>query len=293
MSAVLKTLASYGLWAFILVTCPILFIGAVLVWAATAPFDRRLRALHLYSCAWASLYTYVFPYWRIRVRGRERIRAGATYVLVANHQSLLDILVLFRLYKHFKWVSKASVFRVPFIGWNMTLNRYIAIRRGDPADAQRMMATCAAALAGGSSIMMFPEGTRSLDGELREFRHGAFTLALRHGVPIVPIVSDGTLDALPKHGMTLHNAADIVIQVLEPIDVARFTEADALRDHVRAVMREALQALRAERGSPASRTDARRGSGWHALSLRCRTRSNPGPRANARGRSSSRTAQRT
>jgi len=244
-SAAPKVLASYGLWILILVTCPILFVGALVIWAATLLFDRRLRVLHLYSCAWASLYTYVFPYWTVRVRNRERIRPGAAYVLVSNHQSLLDILVLFRLYKHFKWVSKVSIFRVPFVGWNMHLNRYIAIRRGDRADARRMMAACAAALAGGSSVLIFPEGTRSPDGELREFRHGAFTLALLQRVPVLPIVIDGTLDALPKHGLTLRNAADIVIDVLDPIDVTAFADVDALRERVHEVMREALDGLRA------------------------------------------------
>jgi 1-acyl-sn-glycerol-3-phosphate acyltransferase len=243
----MKTLASYGLWLVILVTCPILFVGALVLWAVTIPFDGRLRALHLYACAWASLYTYVFPYWTVRVRNRGRIRDGATYVLVANHQSLLDILVLFRLYKHFKWVSKESIFRVPFVGWNMTLNRYIAIRRGDRSDAQRMMAACGVALEGGSSIMIFPEGTRSPDGELHDFRHGAFTLALRHHVPVLPIVLDGTLDALPKHGLTLRARADIVIQVLEPIAPDAFTDAGALRDEVHHVMEAALAHLRAGR----------------------------------------------
>ncbi len=243
----MKALASYGLWLLILLTCPMFFIGALLVWVVTVLFDRRLRALHLYACAWASFYAYVFPYWTVRVWNRERIRDGATYVLVANHQSLLDILVLFRLYRHFKWVSKESIFRLPFIGWNMTLNRYIAIRRGDRGDAQRMLAACGVALEGGSSIMIFPEGTRSLDGQLRELRHGAFTLARQHHVPILPIVLDGTLDALPKHGLTLRQRADIVIQVLEPIDADAFPDADALRDHVRGVMADALARVRRER----------------------------------------------
>jgi 1-acyl-sn-glycerol-3-phosphate acyltransferase len=243
----MKLLASLGLWLFILLTCPILFIGALILWAVTAPFDHRLRALHRYTCAWASLYTYVFPFWTVQVRGRERIRDGATYVLVANHQSLLDILVLFRLYKHYKWVSKVEIFRVPFVGWNMTLNRYIAIRRGDRSDATRMMEACGEALESGSSIMIFPEGTRSPTGAIRDFRHGAFTLACRHHMPILPIVVDGTLDALPKHGLTLRERADIVIQVLEPIDPSAFADAEALRDHVREVMVTALASLRASR----------------------------------------------
>jgi 1-acyl-sn-glycerol-3-phosphate acyltransferase len=241
-----KTIASYALWLGVLLTVPFLWVVAVLVWLVTVPFDRRLRVLHMYSCAWASLYTYVFPYWYVSVRNRGRLRNDVAYVIVSNHQSLLDILVLFRLYRHFKWVSKQVVFRLPFIGWNMSMNRYIAIRRGDKADAVRMMSACGDALEGGSSILIFPEGTRSLDGELREFRHGAFTLALRHHVPVLPIVLDGTVDALPKHGVVLPGA-DIVIQVLDPIDVAPFTDVDALRTHVRGVMATELQRLRSER----------------------------------------------
>ena len=247
MDRTAKSLASYGLWALILLTCPPVFVVAFVIWLLTVPFDRRLRVLHLYSCAWASLYTYVFPYWTTTVRNRERLRDDAAYVIVSNHQSLLDILVLFRLYRHFKWVSKEEIFRIPFIGWNMALNRYIRIRRGDRQDAVRMMAACGKTLESGSSIMIFPEGTRSLDGELREFRHGAFTLALRHRVPILPIVLDGTLEALPKHGVTLNNSADIVIQVLDPIPVDGFADVETLRDHVRGVMAEALVRLRAKR----------------------------------------------
>lgn len=252
---VAKVLASYGLWLLIFLTCPVFFVGALVVWAVTAPFDRRLRALHLYSCAWAAFYTYVFPYWWVRFRGRSIIDDDVAYVMVSNHQSLLDILVLFRLYKHFKWVSKVEIFRTPFVGWNMTLNRYIAIRRGDPKDAQRMMDDCGRALDGGSSIMIFPEGTRSPNGDLRDFRHGAFTLALRHHVPILPIVLDGTTHALPKHGLVCRETAHILVQVLEPIDVAGFTDVEALRDHVRTVMAAALVRLRAERGGVQPVTD--------------------------------------
>jgi 1-acyl-sn-glycerol-3-phosphate acyltransferase len=246
-----KTIASYLLWVLILIGSPILWVGALVIWLVTMPFDRRLRILHLYSCWWASIYTYIFPYWSVSVRNRERLRSDRAFVVVSNHQSLLDILVLFRLYRHFKWVSKAVVFRLPFIGWNMSMNRYIAIRRGDPKDAVRMMNACGDALAGGSSILIFPEGTRSLDGELREFRHGAFTLALRHRAPILPIVLDGTLDALPKHGI-VSPGADIVIQVLEPIPIDDFPDVDTLRDHVREVMAAELRRLRAERRQESS-----------------------------------------
>src|SRR5690606_16085028 len=129
--------------------------------------------------------------------GREKIRRGETYVMVANHLSLLDILVLFRLFRHFKWVSKIENFRIPFIGWNMRLNRYIPLRRGDRTSVIQMMAACEETLASGSSIMMFPEGTRSLTGELKEFKTGAFELALKTRRPILPILLAGTANALP------------------------------------------------------------------------------------------------
>jgi len=238
----MKTLASYGLWLLIIVTCPLLFAGALLLWAVTAPFDRRLRALHLYACAWASLYTYVFPYWTVTVRHRERIRDGETYVLVANHQSLIDILVLFRLFVHFKWVSKIEMFRIPCIGWNMALNGYIKLRRGDSRSGAEMMRACERTLAEGSPIMMFPEGTRSPDGRLKAFKPGAFVLAQRARVPLLPIIVEGTSRALPKHGFVLRGRHAIRIRVLDEIAFASFAEKpiEQLAEEVHEIFAAAL-----------------------------------------------------
>ena len=208
-------------WAFIVVSSALLFPVALLVWAVTAPFDRRLRVQHLFTCWWASLYSWLNPLWRVRVEGREHIRPGRTYVMVANHQSFLDILILFRLFRHFKWVSKAEMFRIPAIGWNMALNRYVKLRRGSPESIARMMATCEKHLAEGSSLMICPEGTRSEDGRLKPFKHGAFTLAQRAKVPLLPIVIEGTAYALPKHGFVLRGHHAIRVRVLPEIPVER------------------------------------------------------------------------
>src|SRR5437762_5827158 len=139
-------------WVFLVVSSIVLFPVALVIWALTAPFDRRRALLHRFTCFWASLYTWLNPAWRVRVEGRERIRPDAAYVMVANHQSLLDILVLFRLFVHFKWVSKIENFRVPFIGWNMALNRYIKLRRGDKESIAQMMDACAHTIAAGNSV---------------------------------------------------------------------------------------------------------------------------------------------
>lgn len=209
-------------WIFLTVSSILLFPVAVLVWAATVPFDSRLVLLHRFTCFWGSLYTFTNPLWPVTVEGREHLRDDRPSVIVVNHQSLLDILVLFRLFRHFKWVSKIENFRVPCIGWNMRLNRYIELRRGDRESVVKMLDACRNTLAEGSSIMMFPEGTRSVDGRLRTFKPGAFQLALDTKSPIVPIVLEGTGDALPKRGFVLRGRHPIRIRVLDEIPYESF-----------------------------------------------------------------------
>ncbi|RIL01810.1 MAG: 1-acyl-sn-glycerol-3-phosphate acyltransferase [Proteobacteria bacterium] len=222
-------------WSFLTASSIALFPVAVGVWALTAPFDRRLTVLHQFTCFWGSLYTFVNPLWPVRVHGREKIDPRETYVMVANHLSLLDILVLFRLFRHFKWVSKIENFKIPCIGWNMRLNRYIPLRRGDRDSIREMMTACEETLRDGSSIMMFPEGTRSKNGVLQPFKPGAFELALRTQRPLLPIVIEGTSNALPKRGFVLRGRHPIRVTVLDPIPAERFAglDAKALTEHTR------------------------------------------------------------
>jgi len=247
-------------WLFLASSSLLLFPGALATWALSLPFDRRLRLLHLYTCFWASLYTWLNPAWRVQVRGREKIRCDATYVMVANHQSLLDILVLFRLFTHFKWVSKIENFRVPFIGWNMALNRYVKLKRGDRESVVRMLAECRRTLADGSSIMMFPEGTRSPDGRLRAFKPGAFELACDAARPLLPILVEGTARALPKRGFVLQGRHAIRVTVLDPIPYESFRGVPPaeLAERIRSLFAERLgEAEPAAPAPPQSRKRAR------------------------------------
>jgi len=238
----MRRLLSTCFWAFLAVSSILLFPIAALIWALTAPFDRRRVLLHRFTCFWASLYTWLNPAWPVRIEGREHVRRDEAYVMVANHLSLLDILVLFRLFTHFKWVSKIENFRVPFIGWNMSLNRYVKLRRGNRASVVQMMKECRETLAAGNSIMMFPEGTRSPDGRMRAFKTGAFELALECGRPILPIVIQGTSDALPKHGFVLRGRHPITVTILEELPVERFRgdTVEALTDRVRSIIAERI-----------------------------------------------------
>lgn len=225
-------------WGFILLTSVLFYPVALVIRGVTFPFDRRLLLLHRFSCFWASLYTWCNPLWRVRIEGREHIDRHETYVMVSNHQSLVDILVLFRLFVHFKWVSKAENFRIPFVGWNMTLNRYIRIERGRMRGNLSMMREAESALRSGSSVMIFPEGTRSTGGTLGEFKPGAFELAVRSVRPVLPIAVRGTAAALPKKGFILRGRREIRVRVLEPIAPPwpPGTGAEDLRRSVRGII---------------------------------------------------------
>jgi 1-acyl-sn-glycerol-3-phosphate acyltransferase len=227
---------SVGYWAFVVLTMPALFVGALAVFLLSLPLDPRRAALHAYSCAWATFYVVANPLWKVRVEGRERLPWRGAAVLVANHLSLLDILALYALFRPFKWVAKAELFRVPVVGWNMAMNDYVPIRRGEAESARRMMERCRRHLARGSPVLFFPEGTRSPDGRLQAFREGAFRLAHEVGCPVVPIVVAGTGEALPKNGLVLRSRMDATVRVLPPIPAAGHPTAASLRAAVRAAI---------------------------------------------------------
>lgn len=212
------------------------FALALLIWVCTVPFDRRLVWLHMFTSFWACLYLWTMPAWSVTARGREKIRRDATYIVVSNHQSGLDILVAFRLFFPFKWVSKAEMFRVPFIGWNMVLNGYIRLKRGDRESRDQALAECERALNRGSSVFFFPEGTRSRTGRLKAFKPGAFLLAHRMRLPILAIAINGTKEALPKASLNFHGRHHIRIEVIEEIPYQAFAHLDVAQtaDMVRA-----------------------------------------------------------
>jgi 1-acyl-sn-glycerol-3-phosphate acyltransferase len=137
-------------------------------------------------------------------------------------------------------VSKRTVFYAPFVGWNMMLCRYVSLVRGAPESIQRMMGECRRWLRGGMSLMLFPEGTRSRDGVVGTFKHGAFTLAMETGVAVVPIAVHGTHRVLPKHGAGVATRADLKVEVLDPVAPDGFTDPLVYGEHVRRCIVAAL-----------------------------------------------------
>ncbi len=205
-------------------------------------FDPQLKALHKVACFWGSIYLWVTPMWKVEIQGREKIREDATYVVVSNHQSMIDILAGYRLFFHFKWIAKAELFKVPFIGWNMSLNRYIYVKRNDRRSIIEMLRASEAYLKNGNSVYIFPEGTRSDTDEIGDFKLGAFSLAKRVGVPVLPIAFAGTGAALPKGSFIMRGRHKITIKVLDEISAEQVAQMETaeLANLVKSRLQEAI-----------------------------------------------------
>ncbi|WP_289020633.1 lysophospholipid acyltransferase family protein [Desulfobacter postgatei] len=210
---------------FIGISSAFFFCVACVLRICTAPFDPRRIVSNLFSAFWASVYTWAMPYWFVKIVGREKLDIRKNYVFVSNHQSQLDILVLYRLLFPYRWVSKSSVFRLPFIGWNMAFNNGdIKLKRGDKESIKAMMAECEDLLRRNISIFFFPEGTRSKDGHIGRFKPGAFILAKNTGVDIQPIAISNTNKALPKYSLTFQGHTEMTVKVLDSIPFSQFSE---------------------------------------------------------------------
>ncbi|MEL7368079.1 MAG: lysophospholipid acyltransferase family protein [Myxococcota bacterium] len=239
---VMRRVLSVLFWAFFALSGLVCLIIAFTLWIFTTPFDRQRRINHAFSCRWAALYARVYPGWTVRVTGQSNILPRRAYVMVANHTSMADIVLLFCLFRQFKWVSKASVFSYPIFGWNMRMCRYVPLVRGEKGSIETMMQTCADWLRHQMPIMMFPEGTRSKDGRLKPFKRGAFALAHETQSDIVPIAIHGGHRLIPKHQTTFATHADLWVEVLPPIAVEAGMTVEALSEASREAIRQALAA---------------------------------------------------
>ncbi len=178
----------------------------------------------------------------VEVKNKENIAPGQSYVVVANHQSLFDILAVAGwLGIDLRWVAKASLKKVPMFGIASVKMDHIFIDRSNPQAALETLNNAKNNIVNGTSVMFFPEGTRSRDGQLMDFKHGAFKMALDLGIPILPITMQGTRDILPVGTMDLCPGKTRII-VHPPIDVKKYsnTSIAALVQKTRSVIQSAL-----------------------------------------------------
>lgn len=221
-----QLLVSILVWIIVGTLAFILFWGDFAVWLLTFWWDKKLWLLHRYSIFWAMFHIHINPFWRIRFEGKENIDKKKVYVIVSNHQSAFDIALLYRINTHFKWVSKRELVKVPVIGWNLLLNKYILIDRKNAFSSKKLIQEGLKNIKMGSSILIFPEGTRTPDGKVKRFKEGAFLLAQQAQVPILPLTIEGSKGVLPKPGI-VNLFQTFTIKVLPEIPYESFKDNSA------------------------------------------------------------------
>jgi len=169
------------------------------------------------------------PYWDVKVEGLDNIDPKKTYVVVSNHQSLADIVLMYKTKMQFKWVAKESLFKIPVLGWSMLLAKHIRLRRKKFSSIKKVYKETSWWLRSGVSVVFFPEGTRSDGSAMGELQNGAFKLAIKEKISILPILMRGTRDAIPKGSWRFTTKISCLVKVLPPIDTSTFLPADYSR----------------------------------------------------------------
>ncbi|MDE5642637.1 MAG: 1-acyl-sn-glycerol-3-phosphate acyltransferase [Muribaculaceae bacterium] len=165
---------------------------------------------------WAKCWCWL-AFIRVSVRGRENIIEGNSYVFVANHQSAYDIFSVYGYLGHqFRWMMKKSLEKIPLVGFACRKAGHIYVDRHSPAAVRQTMQTAEKQLAGGMSVVVFPEGSRTKDGHTHSFRRGAYMLAMEFSLPVVPVTIDGAYDVLPPDAL-LMRPGRIVLTIHKPI----------------------------------------------------------------------------
>jgi 1-acyl-sn-glycerol-3-phosphate acyltransferase len=233
-------------WLLLVGTIILFFPLSFLVWMLVYPFDHNRVVIHWWLVYEFCLLSKLMPVWRIEIEGGNKALKNTPYIIISNHQSLLDILILHCLRYRWKWISKIENSKIPFLGWYMLMAEYIYVDRGNKDSKAEMMGKCEQNLRKGISILMFPEGTRSKDKEIGPFKLGAFQLALMTDKSILPVVLDGTGGILPKNGLLFTGKSNLKIRVLDPVHPGTFGTAnpEELALKFRNLMVDELQKMR-------------------------------------------------
>lgn len=224
-----KIILSILIWAVGSILTVILYFAMLLCTVLFYPFDKKRTITHRQCFWWSDAVITLNPYWKIEVNGLDNIDKKRTYVIIANHQSLGDIVLAYQTKMQFKWVAKESLFKIPFLGWSMSLAKHIKLQRGNLGSIKKVYRESSHWLRSGISILFFPEGTRSETAEMGDFRNGAFKLAIKERVPILPILFEGTGTAIPRGSWIFTTKTCAKIKILPPIETTDYTPADFVK----------------------------------------------------------------
>lgn len=244
---IMQRVATSIIWAATIIVVIVGFFYVALVWLVTFPFDRARyhagRAFRHLAVAAVKMN----PLWQFETEGARPANPRNPYVAVSNHESYADIFLISHFPWEMKWLSKDAVFNIPVMGWMMRMAGDIPLKRGNRDSVVAALAECRDRLTKRVSVMIFPEGTRSPNGDLLPFKDGAFKLAIESGTPILPIAVAGTRNAMAKHSFRFQRARAIA-RVLPPIPTDGMTADDlpALKHQTRQVIESARRELLTE-----------------------------------------------
>ena len=224
----------------------VLYVASFIALVVCYPFDRKRVVVHTLSKWITDTIFGLPPFMKREVIGIENIDPKKAYVMTLNHNSMADIITIYNLPLVFKWVSKKEVYRIPIVGRLLYAHGDIVINRASAKEAMQLVHERGKEwLAKGASVAIFPEGTRSKDGEIHNFKAGAFLLAKDAGAPILPIVLNNT-NKMMRKGWLMNWRNHITIKILPPIsaeEVAERTVKEIMAD-VHSSMTEALAEIR-------------------------------------------------
>lgn len=224
----------------------VLYVASFIALVVCYPFDRKRVVVHTLSKWITDTIFGLPPFMKREVIGIENIDHKKAYVMTLNHNSMADIITIYNLPLVFKWVSKKEVYRIPIVGRLLYAHGDIVINRASAKEAMQLVHERGKEwLAKGASVAIFPEGTRSKDGEIHNFKAGAFLLAKDAGAPILPIVLNNT-NKMMRKGWLMNWRNHITIKILPPIsaeEVAERTVKEVMAD-VHSSMTEALAEIR-------------------------------------------------
>jgi 1-acyl-sn-glycerol-3-phosphate acyltransferase len=227
-------------YLFILIFFPLTFLLALSAIFFTL-IDPTGRAYHLHARLWGRIGLFLAGA-KLDVIGREKVPADGPVIYMSNHQGNFDILSLFiALPRQFSWIAKEELFSIPVFGHSMRRAGYIPLDRSDGRRAFKSIEAAAAMIRNGRSVVIFPEGTRTPDGNLLPFKRGGFLLAAKAGVPIVPFTINGSAKVNPCKRLELY-PGKITIRFAEPIHpgVGGGAHRDLLMEQVRTAIASGL-----------------------------------------------------
>jgi 1-acyl-sn-glycerol-3-phosphate acyltransferase len=233
-----KVFLSILIWTVGSILTILLYFVMLLCTALLYPFDKKRILTHMQCFWWSDAAIALNPYWKLEISGLNNIDKKRTYIIIANHQSLADIVLAYQIKMQFKWVAKESLFKIPFVGWSMALAKHIKLQRDNLGSIKKVYREASYWLRSGISILFFPEGTRSETNEMGDFRNGAFKLAIKERVPILPIRFQGTGTAIPRGSWIFTTKTSAKLKILPPIETTDYQPADfvKLKDLARSIL---------------------------------------------------------